>query len=270
MSNIMDSISKMRFFDDVAKKKTRIHDIHPLAKLLTTVVYLFMIVSFGKYDIGSLLVFVFYPVVIISLAEIPVIPILKRVLLAAPFVIGVGLFNPIFDREIITVLFGIPISGGWVSFISLLLKCSLTVLGALLLLATTGMESIASAIRRLFVPRIFVLQLLLTYRYIGVLLEEATSIWNAYMLRAPGQKGISYKAWGPLAGQLLIRTFDRAQRVYQAMVLRGFDGEYNTGSERKLGLKDYLYLVSWVAFFVIARYFNLPLLVGSVIIGVGK
>lgn len=87
----------------MARKETRIHKIHPLVKLLTTFVYLIMVVSFGKYEIGSLLPFVFYPVIIFTLAEIPVAPILKRILLVEPLIIGIGILNPLFDHH--TMLF---------------------------------------------------------------------------------------------------------------------------------------------------------------------
>ncbi|MCG9969184.1 cobalt ECF transporter T component CbiQ [Pelotomaculum terephthalicicum JT] len=270
MSNITDSIYKMRFLDETADKRTPVHDLHPLSKLLVTIAYVTVVVSYGKYDVSKLLPLVFYPVVILFSAEIPLLPLLKRTLAVMPLVIGIGVFNPVFDRETIAVIFGLPISGGWISFISLLLKCVLTVLSALLLVATTGMERISFALRMLFVPRIFVMQLMLTYRFISVLLEEAANIWNSYTLRAPRQKGISHQVWGPLLGQMLMRTYDRAQRVYQAMVLRGFNGEYNTGSAKQLLLKDFLYLASWVAFFAAARHYNIPLFIGSILTGVGK
>lgn len=270
MPNIADSINKIRFLDELAEKRTWIHDIHPVCKLFVTIAYLFVVVSFGKYDTGRLLPFVFYPVVIFTIGELPVLPILKMMLVAAPFVLGIGIFNPLLDKSVVAVFFGVPISGGWISFFSLMLKCGLTVVAALLLLATTGMERIALALRMIRVPKIFVLQLLLTYRYITVLIEEANRIWNAYMLRAPGQKGVSFKAWGSLAGQMLMRSFDRAQRVYQAMGLRGFNGEYNPGCIRKPTVKDFIYFTCWLVFFAVSRYYNLPGLIGTVVTGVMK
>jgi len=49
---------------------------------------------------------------------------------------------------------------------------------------------------------------------------------RAYMLRSPlqNENGIHIKDWGAFAGQLVLRTFDRAQRVYQAMCVRGLPG----------------------------------------------
>ncbi|MDO9535800.1 MAG: cobalt ECF transporter T component CbiQ [Bacillota bacterium] len=270
MSNIIKSLYNIRMLDELAEKRTFIHNIHPLIKVLTTCVYLTVTVSFDKYELSGLLPLIFYPVVMITLAEIPMIPILKRMLVVIPLIIGIGIFNPLFDHKPMVVLPWIQISGGWISFFSIMFKGGFTILAALILIATTGMTRIASALRMIRVPRLFVLQLLLTYRYISVLMEEAGRTWNAYMLRAPGQKSVNPKAWGPLAGQMLMRTYDRAQRVYQAMGLRGFNGEYNPGDVKKVTVKDILYFTCWAAFFAVSRYFNLPALIGEVVTGVMK
>lgn len=270
MANIIQSLYNIRFLDELAEKQTVIHNIHPLAKLLTTMIYLIVVVSFGKYEISGLLPLIFYPIIIIALAEIPLLPILKRMLLIAPLAVGIGVFNPLFDHSTVSVLGGVYLSGGWISLFSILIKFFLTVLAAFIVIATTGMDRIASALRMLRVPRIFVLQLLLTYRYISVLMEETARTIQAYNLRDPFHKGIRPGVWGSLAGNLLLRTYERAQRLYLAMVQRGFKGEYNTGSNRRMRMKDVLYLCGWSLFFLSARSYNIPALIGSMITGVGK
>lgn len=268
MANITDSIYKIRFLEDEAHKKTSVHNIHPFAKLIVTLGYLFIVVSFGKYDITKLFPLAFYPIILISLGEISIKPLLKRMFLVTIFIGSIGMFNPIFDREIKVTVFSIGISGGWISLFSIILKCWFTVLGALLMIATTGMDNIAVALRILRVPKLFVMQLLQTYRYIIVLMEEVGATMNAYKLRAPAQKGISFKVWGPLVGQMLIRSINRAERVHAAMILRGFNGEYKTGVTPKLTRKDWLYLLGWIAFFIVCRYYDLPELLGNLAIGV--
>ncbi|SDG31098.1 cobalt ECF transporter T component CbiQ [Desulfosporosinus hippei] len=267
MANIADSIYNMRLLDDLARQETLIHKLHPLVKLLTTVSYLTVVVSFGRYEVAGLLPLFFYPVMVLALAELPLKPILLRILLVSPFIIGIGILNPVFDQQTFE-LAGKEFSRGWVTFLSILLKSGLTVTAALLLIATTGMDRLAGALRILKVPRIFVLQLLLTYRYISVLMEEVARTLRAYSLRAPKQKGVHRSAWGSLAGQLLLRTFDRAQRIYEAMCLRGFAGEYHSGEINKISGWDWAYLGGWVAFFVLARMYNIPLLIGSLLTGV--
>lgn len=267
MENITNSLYSMRLLDDLARKQTSIHRLHPLVKLLTTIVYLVVVVSFGKYEIGRLLPYVFYPVLLFAFAELPITPIMKRVLLVEPFIIGIGILNPFFDHYTI-MLGGFALSRGWVTFLSIVIKSSLTVTVSILLIATTGMDKLASALRLLKVPKVFVLQLLLTYRYIAVLLEEVSRLFRAYSLRAPGQRGIQWNAWGSFAGQLIIRTFERAQRIYESMSLRGFRGEYHTGESTGIRLYDYCYLVGWSLFFILARIINIPLFLGSLLSGV--
>jgi cobalt/nickel transport system permease protein len=259
----------MKLLDELARKETTIHKLHPIVKLLTTLVYLSVVVSFGKYEVGSLLPFIFYPMITLVLAELPVAPVFKRILIVEPFIIGIGILNPFFDQHTM-VLFGIVISRGWVTFLSIFIKCGLTVTASILLIATTGMERLGVALRMLKIPKIFVLQLLLTYRYINVLIDEVSRMMRAYSLRAPGQKGIHRSVWGSFAGQLILRTFDRAQRVYESMSLRGFTGEYNTGNVPKVNLRDFEYLAGWSLFFIIARIFNIPMLIGLLVTGVIK
>ncbi len=248
---------------------TSIHRVHPLAKLLVTVAFLVAVSSFGRYDISGLLTFFFYPVTIFVLSEIPAASILKRLLLISPLIVGMGILNPLFERQTF-ILGGVVLSTGWITFLSILIKGALTVTAALLLVATTGMDRLARALRMLGVPRIFVLQLLLTYRYISVLTEEVARMQRAYALRAPGQRGVHTRAWGSFAGQLILRSFDRAQRVWQAMRARGFTGDYNIGEDTRFKFRDFAYLSGWIFFFAVARIFDVPGFIGSIMTWLAK
>jgi cobalt/nickel transport system permease protein len=101
-------------------------------------------------------------------------------------------------------------------------------------------------------------------------MEEVARTLRAYSLRAPAQKGIHHSVWGSLAGQLILRTFERAQRVYQAMCLRGFTGDYHTGVNEKIKTLDFAYLAVWILFFAVVRIYNIPMLLGLLITGVIK
>lgn len=268
MANITESIYNIRFLDELADKNTIIHRINPIIKLLVTIIYLLVVLSFGKYDIMRLLPYVFYPIIIFILSEVPFYPIFKRSLIVLPLVIGIGIFNPLLDTKTYIIISGIYVSGGWISFVSIIIKFTLTVLAGLLLIATTGIEKIALALRKLRVPKIFVTQFLLTYRYIFVLLGETAQVIKAYHLRAPMQKGVSFKESGALLGQILLRAFDRANRVYDAMILRGFCGEYFISDDITLSIGSAAYLLLWTVFFFIARFFNIPEVLGKIIMGV--
>lgn len=269
MSNVTNSIYNIRFLDEAASKKTIIHNINPIVKLLVTILYSVVVISFGKYNIINLVPFISYPIIIFMLSEIPFTPVFKRVLIALSFVLGVGILNPIFDTKIYVVILGIGISGGWISFVSLMIKSILTLLAGLLLIATTEIEKIAWALRKLRVPKVFVVQFLLTHRYIFVLLEEVTKIVKAYNLRSPFKKGVSLKASGSLLGQMLLRALDRANRVYNAMIIRGFNGDFFY-QEIRISMSSILYFLLWTLFFITARFVNISELLGKVLMGVIK
>ena len=95
-------------------------------------------------------------------------------------------------------------------------------MASFLLAATTSIEDICRALRQLHVPKVLTSLLLLTFRYISVLLDEAAIMTDAYRLRAPGQKGVHISAWGSFLGQLLLRSMDRATALYESMELRGY------------------------------------------------
>ena len=272
MTNLESTWNNLKVFDELAAQKTPVHLLHPCAKLLTTLVYITMVASFGKYDLTGLLPLILYPVILISLGQLPAGYLIKRLLLVVPFVLFVGIFNPLFDSNPLLQIGKITISGGWISFISILIRMALTILAALILIATGGFNQIAAALLAFKVPRVLVMQLLFLYRYLSVLLEETARILRAYSLRSFDAKGngLKYKVWGSLVGQLLLRTINRAERIYQAMLCRGFTGEIRLLNSRKLSWKDLLYFTGWTVFFGLTRFYNIPLGIGTLLIGVGK
>ncbi len=267
MTRLAQSLYHLHWLDVQAHRNTAIHRLHPLVKLLVTVVYLVVVISYRRDAISGLLPLVLYPVLLLILADIPAGPILRRLLLVEPLLIGIAIFNPLLDP--VPVLVGDwQIARGWLTFASILIKSSLTVTVSLLLVATTGMEQLAAALRLLRVPRIFVLQLLLTYRYLAVLINETSRLWRAYVLRAPQQRGLVHPVWGPFLGQLFLRTWERARRVYQAMILRGFSGEYYPGPLGTVKPAAYAYVVFWSLFFLLCRLVNLPAWLGNWILSI--
>ena len=269
MANIEKSLHGLRLLDDFARKDTAIHKIHPLIIFLVSISFIAVVTSFGQYEIVAILPLIFYPVIIFSMARIPTTPILVRALIVMPLILGIGLFAVIFDKSLIVWGSGVYY-GGWFNFISLIIKYGLVVIAALLMISTTGIDKLSCAMRMIRIPKLVVLQIMLTYRYISVIGEQIAITVRAYRLRSYGKKGIHITAWGPLIGQLILRTFDRSQHIYTAMRLRGFSGDYHTGQRQKIHFADIVYLVSWVAFFVIIRIYNIPTLLGSVLTEVIK
>lgn len=226
MSQIENRLTIIDNLYNLQHRSQWMNRFHPLTKLLLTVFYIAIAVSVDKYQLTRIILMALYIVVSYNLADLSFRNTIWRVRMILPLVMAVGIFNPIFDRAPGMTVGSLVISSGWISMFSLMLKGVYSVLAAYLLIATTSIEEICYALRLLHVPKIMVTVILLTYRYLLILGNEADRIMTAYILRAPSQKGINYKAWGPLIGQWLLRSFDRAERVYDAMLLRGFNGEF--------------------------------------------
>ena len=218
---------------------------------------------FSKYNLIGLVGMIVYPISGFILAELSFKDSLKRLRIVIPLVCLIGIVNPFFDRVPIQIG-DITVNGGVISMFTLIFKGIFTVLAAYLLIATTAIEKICYALRLLHLPEIMITQFLLTYRYVTVLLEEVNRITQAYSLRAPNQKGIHYKVWGTLTGQVLLRSMDRANAVYESMLLRGYDGSFSyMGKDIGITVPDVIYMIFWLAVFIIFRRYPVFLIVGS-------
>jgi cobalt/nickel transport system permease protein len=263
MAKIESSLFDLGVLDTLACRQSAVHRLDPRAKLVTTLVFVCTVVSFGKYEISALMPFVLFPLALLLAADLPAGILLKKLLLAAPFAFFIGVFNPLLDRQILLQLGSLEISGGWISFISILLRFALTVFAALILIATTSFTGVCMAMERLGAPRIFALQLLFLYRYLFVLIDEALRMVRARALRTFHGRGMGMQVAGHMAGQLLLRTLDRAQRIHQAMLCRGFDGEIRMLRPLHIGRLEVLFTLGWSAFFLLLRFVNLPQLLGD-------
>jgi len=262
MADIIGSIVEVKHIDELSKKKNPINNMHPLIKLILTLAYICILASFSRYEVVGLLPFILYPVIVMVVCDIPSGKILKRVLVIEPFIVFAGILNPVFDRSVVEIG-ELSFSAGWLTFLSLLIRSTLMVTAGFLLIATTGIDDIARTLSMLRVPSVFVLLFLLTYRYIFVLMDEAGRLVKAYHMRAPGQSGVKIKVWGSMVGQLLLRTFNRAQAIYQSMIFKGYNGRYSFYYSKSLKLWDIVYFTAWIIYMSAARVFNIPLLISN-------
>ena len=89
---------------------------------------------------------------------------------------------------------------------------------------------------------------------------------TAYRLRAPGQKGIRWNAWGSFLGQLLLRSMDRAEELYASMRLRGFQGDFPYAEGRPLSGRDLAYFLLVTLGLLAFRIWNVSRLLGGLLL----
>lgn len=267
MATIQSAVLDLKRLDLLANGNTAIHRLDARAKVLVTLVFILCIVSYNRYELAALFPFFIFPIVMISLAGLPPLFILRKIILLCPFVLAVGIFNPVFDREILFQLGPLGISGGWISFVSIMVRSILTVGAAFILVGVTGFTAICHALERLGMPQVFAVQLLFLYRYIFVLTEVGSRATSARELRSCGKKGRGIRSFSSLIGHLLLRTWQRAERIHMAMLARGFTGEFRTRQATCFGWAEFNFIIGWSGLFIIMRLINISQLLGVLLTG---
>ena len=249
--------------EDLVSSDTPIRRVSDRILLLTTFFFILTVVSFDPYAVGQLFPLLIFPLSIGALSAMPAIPILRRLIFAIPFVFFIGIWNPIFDRTLVPFM-GIEMARGWFSFFSIQIRLLLTVSSTLILTGIIGFTGMNRALLELKIPAAFVSQLMFLNRYMEVLVEESRSIQRAYVLRC---KRITMGSFGPLMGQLLVRTYYRSERIERAMLCREYTPYFSIragASPAPLSPLDALFLTGWGVFFLSVRCIHIPLLSGEV------
>ena len=266
MNKMQKALSELAEMEELAARSSPIHTLHPAAKLISTIAYILVTLSFDKYDLSGLVPMVLWPVLLFQLSGTEVRSCFYRLRIVLPLVMAVGLFNPLFDKTVVVRIGSLAVSGGVISMLTLMLKGLFCLMASFLLMATTSIDSLCAALRQLHVPGMLVTLLLLTWRYVGVMTEELAVMTDAYHLRAPGQKGIHVSAWGSFLGQLLLRSMDRAQELYSSMLLRGYHQEFHYADVRAFRTRDAVYLLGCVLIFWVLRTLKIAQLLGGMIV----
>jgi cobalt/nickel transport system permease protein len=154
---------------------------------------------------------------------------------------------------------------GLVRFASILLKSWLSVQVAVVLTASTPFPVLIQAMRSLGIPKILVATAGFTYRYIFVIGDEAMRMTGARAARsgAPDGRGGGSVLWrarvtGGMVGSLFLRSIERSERIYDAMLARGYDGESRALRPPVLRRRDVLvalpFALALVAIQILARW----------------
>lgn len=210
-----------------SKKFTWWHSLVPRTRLLCTLLSVFTIaltpnghwLTLGIYALGA--------ITLIFVAQVTLKVLLKRIAVEFAFV-AVAILGTLFrpDGQVIwswgilkVTTEGLTVLGS-VATKTLL---SLTILN--LLTITTSIPALLNALSALGVPPLLVATLASMYRYLGVLVKEFKAINQAAASRNLKKKGTWQRlVIGNMIGVLFIRTYDRGDKVYQAMLSRGYRG----------------------------------------------
>jgi cobalt/nickel transport system permease protein len=245
-------LSHIQVLDLYQDEDSLVHRQDARVKLVVTLAVVVAITALPRGAWVSYVLCLLCLTVIAGLSRVPPLLILKRSLIAIPFTLVA--FTLIFTVE------GTPLAtwrlGSWsvsatgegaIAFVSILVKAWLSVLAATLLVTTTTFPGVVAAMRSLRVPKVIVSVVSFMYRYIFVIADEGLRLHRAREARSANPRGKPVgsilwraKVLGGMIGSLFLRSYERSERIYAAMLSRGFDGEIRTLRGHKLGARDIL------------------------------
>lgn len=258
-------------FDRFLYRDSPIHRLDARVKVLATVMF---ILSNALLLDGAWLAFALAGLLVAAvgiLARFGIWFAVKRSFVALPFALAaVTVLFTIPGRPLLTFSFGpwqpIITDAGFLRFISILIRSFLSVQMAILLTAVTPFPDLIHALRHLRVPQPIVTIISFMYRYLFVLADEAGRLLRAREARSAriGPNGGGTIAWrarivGHMAGQLFLRSFERSNRVYQAMLARGYGGHLLTMNPHVMAQSD------WRALLLVCLWLAVVQLVGWLI-----
>lgn len=227
-----------------------IHRLDPRVKLILT---LFFILTVSLTPFGAFAAYgALWLLVLTStyLAQIGVGFVVRRALVAAPFALAAITLPFTIPGETLATL---PIFGGLtmsapgvIRFVSILIKSWISVQIAVVLVAVTPFPDLLWALRAIHIPQPLIAIVGFMYRYLFLLSDEVLRMLRARSSRcatAPGIRSGGTLWWrgkvaGQMAGSLMIRSFERSERIYNAMLARGYQGAMHTLDEPHLHPTD--------------------------------
>ena len=229
---------------------TFVHRLDPRVKFLAVLLYIVGVaVTQPPHWWAYLAFFVLIAALALS-SRTPIGYLVKRSLIVEPFVFFVAVFVPFFHPG---GTLGQLSLGGWhitvyregtFIFLGIMVKAWLSIVALLLLSATTRLTDLLHGLERLRLPRVMVMILSFMYRYIFVLVEEVGRLRTARDSRGYGGGSHRHRirTVGTMTGTLFIRSYERGERIYNAMLSRGYDGRLRSVRHLALGAADVVFL----------------------------
>ncbi|MDD2967364.1 MAG: cobalt ECF transporter T component CbiQ [Desulfovibrionaceae bacterium] len=233
------------FDEPFAAGTSLIHSLDPRIRLGVAVAC--SIVCSIVHSLPAALLALGAALVLVCLSRPPLRPLLRRMAVVNIFILFLWLTVPLSQQGNTPVLasygFFVLTQQGLDLCLLVTVKSNALVLLFLALVATMPTPTLGHAMAQLAVPNKLVFLFLFTYRYVHVIGEEWQRLHNAARLRgfSPRNNLHTYRVAGYILGMVLVRSYERAHRVYEAMLLRGFNGRFTSVSTFQAAPRDALF-----------------------------
>lgn len=241
------------FLERYSELDSFVHRLDPRTKLIITVAFIVAVVTAPANRWQPFAAYLLLAGCLVLLSRLPPSFVLKRSLLVLPFALVVASLLPFFKPgQALTVLAIGPWSvsitrEGLLALGAAVTRSWLSMLALVVLTASTRLDELLKGLEQMRMPRVMVLLISLTYRYIFVLADEMLRMKRARDSRSfAGGRSWRLRTIGDMIGTLFLRSFERAERIHRAMSARGFQGQAAPHYRLQARAVDWGFGTAWV------------------------
>lgn len=213
---------------------TPLHRLAPECKLLAVFLFVLVVVATPREQFWAFGAFALVLAVVAAVGRVPARFVARRLVVEVPFVLFAVLLPFVARGDRVDVL-GLSLSeSGLLAAFNILAKATLGASATILLAATTDVRGLLHGLERLRLPRSFVAILSFMIRYADVIAAEMQRMKVARASRGYDPRNLlQVRALAASAGALFLRSYERGERVYLAMVSRGWSGAMPVLDDRR-------------------------------------
>lgn len=263
INDVATVLKESVFSDRLANTRGMMQKVDPRVRLVT-VIFLLAITALVRH-IPTLVGLYAFTLMLAYFSRVPLVFFIKRVWLFVPFFTGLIVLPSIFnvfrpgDPLINLISFGHPVRIGLIKLPEtiaitrqgltgaglIILRVGVSVSLAVLLTITSRWAELLKALRIFFIPRIFIMVLEMTYRYIFLLLTVITDMFVARKSRSVGEENSREKRSFLSAGigALFGKAYYLSEEIHDAMISRGYTGEAKTISVLRMTVQDVIWII---------------------------
>ena len=228
-----------------ATGRSTIHQIDPRFRVLFASLYSIVVALSRDFTILTAAIVV--SSLLVALARLSGREVMKRLLAVNIFILLLWLILPVtFHGAVAFKLGPLPVYSDGISMaLQITLKSNAIVLALIAMIATMNFSILGYVLNWFRMPDKIVHLLLMTYRYVFLIEQEYQRLVRAARMRGfqPGTNLLTYKTYASIVGMLLVRSTLRADRVYKAMLCRGFQRKFYCLHEFETGGREWVFAI---------------------------
>lgn len=242
----------MNIVEPFAYGNSFFHRLDPRVKIITAA--LFSLVVALTYELNILYISAVTVLAILVAARLSMKKVFLRLIVVNGFILVLWLFLPFTTPgKTLFTLCGFEVSREGVDYAVLItIKSNTIVIACIALLSTCSVFKLVNALHYLYVPDKLVQIFFFSYRYIHVINLEYIRLTNAMKVRCfkPGTNLHTYKSFAYLIGMLILKSYERSNRIYNAMLCRGFKGKFYILESYEIHASDWFFGIIALLFIV--------------------